>query len=129
MARVRLNGKDCGIAWKPPYLADITAAIRAGHNDLELDVVNLWINRLVGDEQLPLDGNWKDFETLLEWPAWFTTGQPRPSGRYTFTSCRHYTKDSPLVPSGLLGPVKLQTVCPAGAGILPQIQKGPQIGS
>jgi len=110
MARVRLNGKDCGIAWKPPYRADISSAARPGENALEISVVNLWINRIIGDEQLPLDGNWKDFETLLEWPDWFTTGKPRPSGRYTFTSCRHYTKDSPLVPSGLLGPIKLQTI-------------------
>ena len=107
MARVRLNGQDCGIAWKPPYLLDITRAVRAGGNDLEISAVNLWINRMIGDEQLPLDANWKDFETLLEWPDWFKNGQPRPSGRYTFSSCRHYRKDSPLVPSGLLGPVTL----------------------
>lgn len=107
MARVRVNGKDCGIAWKPPYRVDIAAAVREGANDLELSVVNLWINRMVGDEQLPLDSNWKDFETLLEWPDWFKSGKMRPSGRYTFTSCRHYTKDSPLVPSGLLGPVRV----------------------
>lgn len=110
MARVWLNGKDCGIAWKPPYLVDITDAVRAGSNDLEIAAVNLWINRMIDDEQLPLDGNWKDFETLLDWPDWFKTGKPRPSGRYTFSSCRHYRKDSPLVPSGLLGPVTLQTM-------------------
>lgn len=109
MARVRLNGKDCGIAWKPPYLVDISAAVRAGENLLEISVVNLWVNRMIGDEQLPEDGNWKDFETLLEWPDWFKSGSPRPSGRYTFTSCRYYRKDSPLVPSGLLGPVTITT--------------------
>jgi hypothetical protein len=109
MARVRLNGKDCGIAWKLPYLVDITDTVRAGSNDLEIAVVNLWINRMIGDEQLPLDAKWKDFETLLEWPEWFKTGKPRPSGRYTFSSCRHYQKDSPLVPSGLLGPVTITT--------------------
>jgi hypothetical protein len=108
MARVILNGKDCGIAWKPPYRVDITDAVGTGSNNLEISVVNLWINRLIGDEQLPLDANWKDFETLLEWPEWFKAGTPRPSGRYTFSSCRHYQKDSPLVPSGLLGPVTLQ---------------------
>jgi hypothetical protein len=108
MARVRLNGQDCGIAWKPPYAVDVTAAIRSGDNDLEVSVVNLWINRMIGDEQLPLDGTWKDFETLLAWPDWFKTGTSRPSGRYTFSSCRHYQKDTPLVPSGLLGPVTLQ---------------------
>jgi hypothetical protein len=112
MARVRVNGRDCGVAWKPPYIVDVTSAARPGENALEIDTVNLWINRLIGDEQLPLDGNWKDFETLLEWPEWFKKGEPRPSGRYTFTSARHYQKDTPLVPSGLLGPVTLQVLEP-----------------
>ncbi|HPA18422.1 MAG TPA: glycosyl hydrolase [Verrucomicrobiae bacterium] len=110
MARVRLNGIECGIAWKPPYRVDITRAARPGKNDLEIDVVNLWINRMIGDEQLPEDGNWRDFETLLEWPEWFRTGASRSSGRRTFTTCRHYKKDSPLVPSGLFGPVTLQAM-------------------
>jgi hypothetical protein len=108
MARVRLNGKECGIVWKPHYLADITPAARVGANELEIDVVNLWINRMIGDEQLPEDSTWKDFETLAEWPAWFKARQPRPSGRFTFTTCKHYAKDTPLVPSGLLGPVTLK---------------------
>jgi len=107
MARVKVNGKDCGIAWKPPYRVDISGAVRHGKNELEIEVVNLWINRLIGDEQLPLDSHWKDFETLLEWPDWFLAGRPRPSGRYTFTTCRPYQKDTPLAPSGLLGPVTL----------------------
>ena len=109
MARVRLNGQECGIAWKPPYLVDIATAARAGANELEIDVVNLWINRMIGDEQLPEDSNWKDSETLTAWPDWFKARQSRPSGRFTFTTCKHYTKDSPLAPSGLLGPVTLKT--------------------
>jgi hypothetical protein len=108
MARVRVNGKDCGIAWKPPYRVDITQAARAGRNELEVDVVNQWINRMIGDEQLPEDCHWVDSETLAEWPDWFKSGKARPSERYTFTSCKHYTKDTPLVPSGLLGPVSLK---------------------
>ena len=107
IARVRLNGKECGIAWKPPYHVDITPAARPGNNKLEIDVVNLWINRMIGDEQLPEDSNWKDYETLLEWPQWFKESKPRPSGRFTFTTCRHYRKDTPLVPSGLRGPVRI----------------------
>jgi len=110
MAAVKLNGRDLGILWKPPYRVDVTDALRAGDNALEIAVVNLWINRLIGDEQLPLDSRWKDFETLLAWPDWFKNGQPRPSGRYTFTSCRPYPADTPLAPSGLLGPVVLQAV-------------------
>ena len=112
LARIKVNGRDCGIAWKPPYRVDITAAVQPGANDVEVSVVNLWINRMIGDEQQPLDANWKDFETLLEWPDWFTGGKPRPSGRYTFSSCRHYQKDSPLAPSGLLGPVKIVVAIP-----------------
>jgi hypothetical protein len=110
MARVRVNGVECGTAWKPPYRVEITPAVRTGKNELEISVVNLWINRLIGDEQLPLDGEWKDYETLIEWPDWFQKQQSRPSGRYTFTTCRHYRKDSPLVPSGLLGPVTIRTL-------------------
>ena len=107
MARVKINGKNCGIVWKPPYRVDVTDVVHTGQNELEIAVVNLWVNRLIGDEQLPIDAEWKDFETLLAWPAWFTNGTSRPSGRYTFTSCRHYRKDTPLIPSGLLGPVML----------------------
>ncbi len=109
MARVTLNGKACGIAWKPPYRVDITDALISGQNKLQIEVVNTWVNRMIGDEQLPLDAKWKDWETLLEWPDWFKAGKPSPTGRYTFTTARHYDKDTPLVPSGLLGPVTLQS--------------------
>lgn len=109
LARVKVNGKDCGIAWKPPYRVDITSAARVGKNEMEIEVVNLWSNRMIGDEQLPEDSRWQD-GTLLEWPDWFKEGKPSPSGRYTFTSWRHYKKISPLVASGLIGPVTLSTV-------------------
>jgi hypothetical protein len=107
IARVRLNGKDCGIAWKPPYRIDISSAIHEGINTLEIDVVNNWVNRLIGDEQLPLDAKWKDWEKLEEWPGWIKNGEKSPTGRFTFTTARPYRKESPLMPSGLLGPVKI----------------------
>jgi len=109
MARVVLNGQDCGIAWKPPYRVDISKALKPGTNKLEIEVVNTWVNRMIGDEQLPLDADWKDWETLVEWPDWFKKGEKSPTGRYTFTTARHYQKDSPLMPSGLLGPVKIMS--------------------
>ncbi len=105
MARVKLNGKECGSAWKPPYRIDISDALRPGRNKLEIEVVNTWVNRMIGDEQLSLDAKWKDWETLLEWPEWFKEGRRSPSGRYTFTTARHYKKQSALMPAGLLGPV------------------------
>jgi len=106
-ARVTLNGKDCGIAWKPPYRVDVTRALIPGQNKLEVEVVNTWVNRMIGDEQLPPHAKWKDWETLVEWPDWFKQGRRSPTGRYTFTTARHYGKDSPLQPSGLLGPVRI----------------------
>lgn len=66
---------------------------------MTIEVANLWVNRLIGDEQLPFDGVQRD-----QWPAWLTNGQPRQSERFTFTTHRFYKKELPLVSSGLTGP-------------------------
>jgi len=108
MAQVKLNGKDLGILWKPPYRVDITKAAKAGKNGLELKVVNLWINRQIGDEQLAEDSDRNPNGTLRSWPEWLEKGQPSPTGRFTFTSWRLWKKNDPLQPSGLLGPVMVQ---------------------
>ncbi len=107
MAQVKLNSKDLGILWKTPYRVEVTDAIRPGDNTLEIAVVDLWINRQIGDEQLPEDSDRHPNGTLKEWPKWVQEGKPSPTGRYTFTSWRLWKKDDPLVPSGLLGPVTL----------------------
>jgi hypothetical protein len=122
LAEVELNGVPLGVLWKPPFRADIQRAARAGTNSLVIKVTNLWPNRLIGDEQEPTDMVWGEprpwkapppsdvGRPLQEIPAWFTAGQPRPSpGRYTFTAWKFYEKDSPLLPSGLLGPVRVLT--------------------
>lgn len=109
MARIILNGEDCGTVWKPPYRVKISKALKSGTNKLEIEVVNTWVNRMIGDEQLPPDAEWKDWETLVKWPNWFQEGKESPTGRYSFTTARHYQKDSPLMPSGLLGPVKIMS--------------------
>src|SRR6185436_9583002 len=59
MARVKLNGHDVGILWKPPFRTDVTKLLQRGHNSLEIQVVNLWPNRMIGDEQLPEDSDRK----------------------------------------------------------------------
>jgi hypothetical protein len=110
MAEVALNGKPLGILWKPPYRVDVTDSIQSGKNSLEIKVVNLWINRQIGDEQLPEDSDRNPNGTLKSWPAWLNEGQVSPTGRRAFTSWRLWNKDDPLVPSGLLGPVRLQAV-------------------
>jgi hypothetical protein len=107
MAQVKLNGQDLGILWKAPYRVEVTGVLRPGDNDLEVKVVNLWINRLIGDEQLPEDSERNGDGTLKQWPDWLTKGQPSPTGRFTFTSWRLWKKNDALVQSGLLGPVML----------------------
>ncbi|GHT40649.1 hypothetical protein AGMMS49965_09230 [Bacteroidia bacterium] len=102
MARVRLNGKDLGTVWTFPWQVDITKAVKKGDNELEIEVVNLWPNRLIGDEFLP-----DDEPANGQWPEWLTDGKPRTSGRYTFTTWKHFDKNSPLLESGLIGPVKV----------------------
>jgi hypothetical protein len=103
MARVRLNGMDLGVVWTAPWHIDVTDAIEPGENKLEVEVANLWANRLIGDEQLPYDGI-----SNRQWPEWLLENRPRESGRYTFATHRYYTADSPLMQSGLLGPVVLK---------------------
>jgi hypothetical protein len=105
MARVRLNGRDLGVVWTAPWQVAITDAVQARGNRLEIEVANLWINRLIGDEQFPDDGVQEG-----RWPDWVLNGTPRPTQRFTFTTHRFYKKDDPLQPSGLLGPVTIRAV-------------------
>jgi hypothetical protein len=55
MASVRVNGIDCGVVWTTPYRVEVTKALRAGVNKLEIEVTNTWANRLIGDHRLPVD--------------------------------------------------------------------------
>ena len=115
MADVTLNGTNVGILWKSPYRAEVTSAMQAGANTLEVKVANLWINRMIGDEELPEDsdrvwGGELTDGTLKSWPKWLEEGKPSPTGRLTFTTHRQWKKGEPLRPSGLLGPVMLRAV-------------------
>ncbi len=83
LAEVRLNGKDLGVLWKPPFRVDVTGQVKGNGNILEVKVVNLWVNRMIGDEKLPQDK------------------------RFTHTNMHKFRADTPLRPSGLLGPVKI----------------------
>ncbi len=109
IAEVRLNGKDLGVLWKPPFRVEANGALKPGENTLEVKVANLWANRQIGDEQLPEDSDRKPDGTLRSWPQWVQEGKPSPTGRYTFTSWRLWKKNDALLASGLLGPVTLST--------------------
>lgn len=85
IAEVRVNGKDLGAHWKRPFAVDISDAARPGANEFEVRVTNLWWNRLVGDDRLP------------------------PERRSTFTTAKPRAPRNRLLPSGLLGPVKVST--------------------
>jgi hypothetical protein len=83
LAEVKVNGKSCGITWAPPFRVDITGAVKPGANKLEIDVVNFWPNRIIGDAGLP------------------------PEQRRTKTNIRKLTANTPLMESGLFGPVQI----------------------
>jgi hypothetical protein len=106
-AQVKLNGKQLGVLWKPPYGLDVTGVLTAGQNTLDVSVTNLWPNRMIGDEQLPEDSGRNPDGTLRAWPDWLQQGKPSPTGRQTFTSWRLWKKGDGLLKSGLLGPVRL----------------------
>lgn len=102
LARVHVNGKDMGVIWTAPYQLKISDAIVPGENQIDVEVANLWPNRLIGDEQKPDDGIKNH-----QWPEWLVKNQARTSGRYTFTTGKFYKKDSELLKSGLIGPVRI----------------------
>ena len=84
MAKVKLNGKEIGTCWVAPYKFEMTDALQTGENVLKVEVANLWPNRLIGDAKLPE-------EKRTTWT----------------TLAGAYNADSPLLPSGLLGPVQV----------------------
>ena len=99
MARVKLNGKDLGVVWCAPWRVNITDAVKAKGNMLEIEVANRWPNRLLGDQRAPDS----DVRTV-QWESGFLEGKEYKTGRYTFTTGSGPGK---LLPSGLLGPVRI----------------------
>ena len=86
LAEVTVNGKSLGIVWHTPYRVDATSALKPGANEVTIKVINAWVNRLIGDQQ------------------------PDATTKYTFADVKPYKANSPLLPSGLLGPVHLYSV-------------------
>ena len=89
MASVKINGHQLQVIWSAPFQFDITPFVKTGTNELEVEVVNMWPNRLIGDSKLPEDK------------------------RFTKTNINKFNgadADSYLRESGLLGPVKIQVI-------------------
>jgi len=103
VARVRLNGRELGVVWTAPWRAEISGACKPGANELEIEVANLWPNRLIGDATLPSDRrrtvtNVRTYDALT-------------SGTYGCQQCeerKRTGKPAELVSSGLLGPVRIE---------------------
>ena len=85
MAEVWLNGKNLGVVWKTPFRVELSEGLKEGENILEVKVANSWVNRLVGDAQPGAE-------------------------KTTFTTMPFYQANSPLMKSGLLGPVRILKV-------------------
>ena len=83
LAEVSVNGEPCGVAWTAPYRVEITGALRPGRNELRIAVTNTWRNRLIADSTLD------------------------PAKRVTATTAPDRWSKEPVLPAGLLGPVRL----------------------
>ena len=82
-----INGTPVGwILWKPPFQVDVTGVLKPGKNHIQIRVTNLWPNRMIGDQQ------------------------PSALKKYAWTDYRPYTKDSPLLESGLIGPMTVSSI-------------------
>jgi hypothetical protein len=121
MARVRINGQDAGICWTAPDRLDITKLVQPGPNRLEIEVANTWVNRLIGDESLPAEAEFDGISAnagttegvLTKFPDWYRDPTKVASRRRsTFAAWRHYDDKSPLLPSGLAGPVTVRLLAP-----------------
>ncbi len=96
IAQVRLNGKDLGIVWTDPWSVELTGAVRPGRNELEIDVINTWVNRLIGDA-----GREKRITK---------TNLALQRGPRTLKAYQGFASEDPLMRSGLLGPVRLESL-------------------
>lgn len=114
IARVRINGKDAGVWWYAPYRKNIAGLLKAGKNEIEIEVTNNWANRLIGDEQEPADFEWGTDRgasmgrAMKAYPEWFIENKPRPSQRKAFVIWYYHKADSPLQSAGLIGPVTFE---------------------
>jgi len=86
LAEILINGKSLGIVWRKPFRLDVTEEMKPGSNNLKIRVTNLWVNRLIGDQQ------------------------PGIKTKYTYTTQAFYQANSQLLSSGLLGPVQIMSI-------------------
>lgn len=101
IARVRVNDRDCGIAWTAPWTVELGDALQPGQNEVEIEVANTWVNRLIGDAGLPAERRVTKTNVKLE------------TGKRALKPYQSFAPGDPLMPSGLPGPVRLEFSSPA----------------
>jgi hypothetical protein len=106
LANVSLNGIALGTIWCAPWHVEIKP--KAGENLLEITVINLWVNRLIGDEKFDGSLKYDGDGNSHTFPPWVNSSVPRPETRFTYTVYNPWKAASPLRESGLLGPVAVQ---------------------
>ncbi|MDP4239644.1 MAG: glycosyl hydrolase [Bacteroidota bacterium] len=117
VATITVNQKEVAVIWNPPFSVDITDYCNSGENLLEIAVTNLWPNRIIGDKTQPDDCVWGAIRSFPPFsigrnlqvvPDWVKNKAERPSkNRITFCTVDFFKKDTPLLPSGLIGPVQI----------------------
>lgn len=108
IAQVSVNGAVPVLVWKAPYRIDITERLKAGENQLKIEVINLYPNRLIGDEYLPEKYEYDEYGRIRRFPSWYVNQEKDTDRqRILFAPWKYYTKNDPLLEAGLLGPVRL----------------------
>ena len=103
MAKVFLNGEEVGTVWTAPWRVEVSKYLREGENKLEIQIANLWANRLIGDANSMSRGRVDG-----EWEQWLSDGTG-PKDTYAFITRKYYSEKDQLLVSGLLGPVTIQS--------------------
>ena len=83
IASIKINGIKCGTLWTKPYIVEVSKALRPGENNIEIEVSNTWMNRLIGDQELAVDK------------------------RVSWTTAPFRLKGKPLLPAGITGNITL----------------------
>ncbi|MBX3433661.1 MAG: hypothetical protein KF847_10105 [Pirellulales bacterium] len=106
LAKVEINGVPLGTLWKSPYEVDVSGKLVPGKNELIVHVTTLWINRLIGDQRAEApDETQRYLRDAVIPPSVWEGKPPRPGG--TYSTWRHWLASDPLVPTGLIGPVRI----------------------
>jgi hypothetical protein len=121
LAQITLNGKNLGILWHAPFDINVTGVLHPGRNTIQVNVTNVWVNRMIGDAQA---GATTPYASVVDHPSTFADGEPTEEDQPTSKGLaphHTYKADAPLRLSGLLGPVTVYLMKHRASGKLPDV--------